>query len=189
MAYTEIVITKMKDHLVSMLLKDHQPVEFQCVSEKAKIEIGNIYTGIVKNVVKNINGAFVEFDEDEMGFLSMQHKQYKAGDEVLVQIKKEATKEKRPMLSDQIELTGKYLVLTSDKLSVGISNKIHKKDKNQGAKRNLIPTKLLKTAASYIRNAVMVTPCGGWGYAPALQAGERAPLGLRGLGEDFDFSP
>ena len=121
----------MKDHLVSMLLKDHQPVEFQCVSEKAKIEIGNIYTGIVKNVVKNINGAFVEFDEDEMGFLSMQHKQYKAGDEVLVQIKKEATKEKRPMLSDQIELTGKYLVLTSDKLSVGISNKIHKKDKKQ----------------------------------------------------------
>lgn len=48
MAHTEIVITKMKDHLVSMLLKDHQPVEFQCVSEKAKIEIGNIYTGIVK---------------------------------------------------------------------------------------------------------------------------------------------
>ena len=32
-------------------------------------------------------------------------------------------------------------------------------------------------------------PAGGWGYAPALQAGERAPLGLRGLGEDFDFSP
>lgn len=130
MAYTEIVITKMKDHLVSMLLKDHQPVEFQCVSEKAKIEIGNIYTGIVKNVVKNINGAFVEFDEDEMGFLSMQHKQYKAGGEVLVQIKKERRR-KTPMLSDQIELTGKYLVLTSDKLSVGISNKIHEKDKKQ----------------------------------------------------------
>ena len=32
-------------------------------------------------------------------------------------------------------------------------------------------------------------PWGGWGYAPAMQAGERAPLGLRGLGEDFDFSP
>ena len=29
----------------------------------------------------------------------------------------------------------------------------------------------------------------GMGYAPAMQAGERAPLGLRGLGEDFDFSP
>ena len=29
----------------------------------------------------------------------------------------------------------------------------------------------------------------GMGYAPAVRAGERAPLGLRGLGEDFDFSP
>ena len=134
MAYTEIVITRFGDHLVSMLLKDGHPVEFQCVSEKNKVDIGNIYIGIVKNVVKNINGAFVEFDQDEIGFLSMRHRQYKAGDEVLVQIKKEATEEKRPMLSDQIELTGKYLVLTSDKLSVGISNKIHQKEKKQELK-------------------------------------------------------
>ena len=113
MAYKEIVITRFGDHLVSMLLKDGHPVEFQCLSEKNKVDIGNIYIGVVKNVVKNINGAFVEFDQDEIGFLSMRHRQYKAGDEVLVQIKKEATEEKRPMLSDQIELTGEYLVLTS----------------------------------------------------------------------------
>ena len=134
MVYTEIVITRFGDHLVSMLLKDGHPVEFQCVSEKNKVDIGNIYIGVVKNVVKNINGAFVEFDQDEIGFLSMRHRQYKAGDEVLVQIKKEATEEKRPMLSDQIELTGEYLVLTSDKLSVGISNKIHQKEKKQELK-------------------------------------------------------
>lgn len=139
MAYTEIVITKFGDHLVSMLLKDGQPVEFQCVSEKNKVDIGNIYIGVVKNVVKNINGAFVEFDKDETGFLSMRHRQYKVGDEVLVQIKKEATEEKRPMLSDQIELTGKYLVLTSDKLSVGISNKIHQKEKKQELKEMAEP--------------------------------------------------
>lgn len=139
MAYTEIVITKFGNHLVSMLLKDGQPVEFQCVSEKNKVDIGNIYIGVVKNVVKNINGAFVEFDKDETGFLSMRHRQYKVGDEVLVQIKKEATEEKRPMLSDQIELTGKYLVLTSDKLSVGISNKIHQKEKKQELKEMAEP--------------------------------------------------
>ena len=139
MAYTEIVITRFGDHLVSMLLKDGHPVEFQCVSEKNKVDIGNIYIGVVKNVVKNINGAFVEFDQDEIGFLSMRHRQYKAGDEVLVQIKKEATEEKRPMLSDQIELTGKYLVLTSDKLSVGISNKIHQKEKKQELKEMAEP--------------------------------------------------
>ena len=52
MAYTEIVITRFGDHLVSMLLKDGHPVEFQCVSEKNKVDIGNIYIGVVKNVVK-----------------------------------------------------------------------------------------------------------------------------------------
>lgn len=131
MENTQIIITKIKDHLISMLLKEYQPIEFQCISEKSTIEIGNIYTGIIKNIVKNINGAFVEFEEGEMGFLPMGHKQYKAGDEVLVQVKKDATIEKRPMLSDQIELTGKYLVLTSDKPSVGISNKIHQRDKKK----------------------------------------------------------
>ena len=134
MADTQIIITKMKDQLISMLMREDRPVQFECVSERSKIEIGNIYIGIVKNIVKNINGAFVEFEKDEMGFLPMRHKQYKAGDEVLVQVKKEATKEKRPMLSDQIELTGKYLVLTSDKLSIGISNKIHQKEKKKELK-------------------------------------------------------
>ena len=42
MAYTEIVITRFGDHLVSMLLKDGHPVEFQCVSEKNKVDIYDI---------------------------------------------------------------------------------------------------------------------------------------------------
>lgn len=139
MENTQIIITKLKDHLISMLLKEYKPVEFQCVSQRSKIEIGNIYIGVIKNIVKNINGAFVEFEENEMGFLPMRHKQYKVGDEVLVQVKKEATMEKRPMMSDQIELTGKYLVLTSDKLSIGISNKIHQRDKKKELKEMTEP--------------------------------------------------
>ena len=139
MEHTEIIITKMKDYLISMLTIDHRPVEFECICESSKVEIGNIYLGIVKNIVKNINGAFIEFDKDETGFLSMRHKQYKIGDEVVVQVKKDATKEKHPMLSDQIELTGKYLVLTSDKPSVGISNKIHQKEQKEQLKEIVDP--------------------------------------------------
>lgn len=135
MAYTEVIITKIGSQLISMLMQDHRPVEFQCVKSDLEIEIGNIYLGVIKNIVKNINGAFVEFEKDEIGFLSMRYKQYKIGDEVLVQIKKEATKEKRPMLSDQIELTGKYLVLTTDKPSVGISNKIHQRERKDKLKK------------------------------------------------------
>ena len=114
MAYTEIVITRFGDHLVSMLLKDGHPVEFQCVSEKNKVDIGNIYIGVVKNVVKNINGAFVEFDQDEIGFLSMRHRQYKAGDEVLVQVAQLLQRHLRR--SDSISRYGgeEFLVLLAD---------------------------------------------------------------------------
>ena len=70
----------------------------------------------------------------------------------------------------------------------------------QNAKHSTIETGLRRKACLYMQSGLnhplhtpamqsRVTPCGGWGYAPALQAGERAPLGLRGLGEDFDFSP
>ena len=48
---------------------------------------------------------------------------------------------------------------------------------------------LLLTPAMRFR----VTPCGarprGLGLRACFAGGERAPLGLRGLGEDFDFSP
>lgn len=107
---------------------DYKIVEFQCVSAKERSLIGNIYLGKVKNIIKNIHGAFVEFEKGELGFLPIRNRDLKIDDEILVQVKKEATKEKKPLLSEQIELTGKYLVLTSDKTSIGISNKIREKE-------------------------------------------------------------
>lgn len=124
---TEIIITRIKDSFISACMVQGKPVEFQCVSVNGECQIGNIYLGMVKNIVKNIKGAFVEFEKGQIGFLPIRNRELKVGDEVLVQIKREATREKKPMLSDQIELTGKYLVLTSDKAAVGISNKIREK--------------------------------------------------------------
>ncbi len=126
---TELIITKIKYYFVSAWLQDHKIVELHCCDAKQKSIIGNIYIGKVKNVVKNINGAFVEFEKGELGFLPMRDRSLKAEEEILVQVKKEGTREKKPLLSQQIELTGKYLVLTSDRASIGISNKI--RDKKQ----------------------------------------------------------
>lgn len=134
MADTEIIITRMKDHMISANLSEGRPVEFQCISANGDCQIGNIYLGIVKNIVKNIKGAFVEFDNDQIGFLPIRHRDLKVGDVIVVQVRREATAEKKPMLSDQIELTGKYLVLTSDKASVGISNKIREKQRRENLK-------------------------------------------------------
>ncbi len=125
----QIIITKIKNHMISAWLHDHEIVEFQCCNTKQKNIVGSIYLGKVKNVVKNINGAFVEFEKGELGFLPMRDRSLKAEEEIIVQVKKEGSREKKPLLSQQIELTGKYLVLTSDKAAIGISNKI--KDREQ----------------------------------------------------------
>ena len=81
-------------------------------------------------------------------------------------------------------------ILQLKRVQAGKTNKSPPTNSSQGAKRNLIPTKLLKTSCFiFLQRSLGLRPAGGWGYAPAMQAGERAPLGLRGLGEDFDFSP
>ena len=127
----QIIITKIKNHMISAWLHDHEIVEFQCCNTKQKNIVGSIYLGKVKNVVKNINGAFVEFEKGELGFLPMRDLSLKAEEEIIVQVKKEGSREKKPLLSQQIELTGKYLVLTSDKAAIGISNKIKDREQRQ----------------------------------------------------------
>ncbi len=136
---SEIIVTKLQNDVISAWMINHEIVEFQCVSAKERSFIGNIYLGKVKNIVKNIQGAFVEYEKGELGFLPIRNRELKIDDEILVQVKKEATKEKKPMLSDQIELTGKYLVLTSDKASIGISNKIREKETRHQLKRMAEP--------------------------------------------------
>ena len=48
-----------------------------------------------------------------------------AGDEILVQVSRENVKTKQPTVTSNLNFTGKYVVLTSQKRGVGISNKIH----------------------------------------------------------------
>lgn len=92
---TEIIVTKLQNYIISAWMIDYKIVEFQCVSAKERSLIGNIYLGKVKNIVKNIHGAFVEFEKGELGFLPIRNRDLKIDDEILVQVKKEATKEKK----------------------------------------------------------------------------------------------
>ena len=96
---------------------------------------GNIYVGFVKDIVKNINAAFVEYQKGKIGYFSIADEEpiflnNKAnqtlcqGDLVLVQLKKEAVKTKAPVLTSKISFSGRYIVLNVSKSGVGFSNKI-----------------------------------------------------------------
>ncbi|MCD7866447.1 MAG: ribonuclease E/G [Clostridiales bacterium] len=100
--------------------------------------LGNIYVGKVHRILKNINAAFVETAPDVFCYLpldSMKNpvyvkktpaKKIAAQDELLVQVQKEAVKTKVPTVSTNLNLTGRYVVLTTENTTIGISSKLDK---------------------------------------------------------------
>ena len=123
----ELIITKREAHILTVRLIDGQIGQIQADPIGQDSILGNIYVGKVRNIVKNIHAAFVEFQKGQMGYLSLdasctpihtdgvpfQPGRVLIGDEIIVQVSGEAVKTKPPTLSGKIELTGKYVVLSS----------------------------------------------------------------------------
>lgn len=132
----KLVIVQWNNKILTAVYEDEQLVEF-LFDEPAKYKMGDIYVGKVKNVVKNINAAFVEYANGECGYYSLTdntihhytslkapNKALACGDELIVQIQKEPIKTKPALLDGHLNFTGQYLVLTVGKTFVGVSSKI-----------------------------------------------------------------
>lgn len=132
----QLIVTYYKNKLVSCFLEDMELVQVNCEDAGTEGILGNIYVGKIKNIVKNINAAFIEIENQIMCYLSLEKNQtaifvnskknnkWVIGDELLVQITKESIKTKAPMASSCLNFTGKYVVLTHGKPGIGISGKI-----------------------------------------------------------------
>lgn len=67
----QLLITKKEDMYLSAWAEDGRIRQIQADSLEPKAVLGNIYVGKVRNVVKNINAAFIEFQKGQMGYLSL----------------------------------------------------------------------------------------------------------------------
>ena len=130
---SKLVITRWNGRLLTAQFSGKEAVELG-LEEESSI-LGNIYIGKVKNIVKNLNAAFVDFREASTGYYSLtdnrislfadgQDRALKCGDEIIVQVAKEAVKTKDPVLTGNLNFTGKYAVLTAGKPLIGFSSKI-----------------------------------------------------------------
>lgn len=139
----KLIITRIEDKVVTTVLENEKVVELH-VSNKEEndtVKLGNIYVGRVKNIVANINAAFIEvvpgvecyyaIGENPTPIFTKKigKKPLCIGDELLVQVSKEAVKTKAPTVSSKLNLTGKYAVLTYGDTRVGASAKLAKEDK------------------------------------------------------------
>lgn len=98
--------------------------------------LGNIYVGRVQRIVPNLHAAFIEIAPGKACYYPISEKEAPVfvkkipsprlvqGDELLVQVKKEAVKTKAPVVTANLNLSGRYAVVTSNDHRVGVSGKL-----------------------------------------------------------------
>lgn len=147
----KLIITKLEGKIVSSLFDDNELIQINVEKEEEESLLGNIYVGKVKNIIKNINAAFVEIEHGLMCYLSLNDaknaiftqshpaEQIRIGDELIVQVSKEDVKTKAPVVTTNLNFTGKYVVLVHGKPGIGISSKIDTELDRKRLKKLLAP--------------------------------------------------
>ena len=127
--------------------EDGKVMELRMEPIGGKSSLGNIYVGQVENVAANIGAAFVQISANEKCYLQLSDapnaiyasvkkgdRPLKAGDEILVQISRDAMKGKLPAVTTNLNFTGKYLVLTTGDKKFGLSSKLSNDDRSRLSK-------------------------------------------------------
>jgi ribonuclease E len=143
----------------------------QLYLERASSEqiVGNIYKGRIVNVVPNIEAAFVEFGYRKHGFLHVSdvrpsavgnggrsgdiRKLLREGQQVMVQVTKEAIGDKGPSLTTYLSLPGRYLVLMPGISRRGVSRRISDDSERQRLRKMLRDLDIPKNMGVIARTA------------------------------------
>ena len=112
--------------------------DFQLLPEKDTI-INNIYAARVNKILPGINAAFVTIAQNKSCYLSLNdaknpvytNKKSKKeglceGDEILVQVIKDALKTKDPVVTTKLSIFGSNVILTNFDTQIGVSSKLDK---------------------------------------------------------------
>lgn len=126
------------------LLKDHRVEKLVIQQPKQQSSVGNIFIGTVTKVLPGMNAAFVDIGEEKNGYLhrdklasyiesseQLEIKEKKSissfvhqGEKILVQVEKDATGNKGPRLTGNIEFNGHSIVYMPKGCYIAVSKKI-----------------------------------------------------------------
>ena len=132
-----------RERILSAFYEDRKAVELSCFPAGEEQLLGSIYIGKVKNIVKNIEAAFIEIADGRLCYYSHLEKEaplyvknkkgtkLAEGDELLVQVNREPVKTKAPTVTCNLNFPGKYLALTTGKKQLGLSAKLPPEEKER----------------------------------------------------------
>jgi len=122
----EILIDVSENETRLVIVEDGRAVEYIVEACNGGRLIGNVYRGKVENVLPGMQAAFVDIGFGKNAFLNdfTSNESIKAGQEIAVQVTREAVGEKGPSVTTKISLPGRHLVLLRGSEEVGVSKKI-----------------------------------------------------------------
>ena len=170
----EIIINKDESGIIVALLENGKLVEEYDNIDNTKTLEGNIYCGIVRNVLPNMQSAFVDIGESKNAFIHIKdiipkvsqttgnkeedYSKYKMKDfikqkePILVQIKKDKESLKGARVSKDISLVGRFCVLLINVNFITVSHKIE--DENERNRLiNIVKQVLPKGDGAIIRTS------------------------------------
>ena len=168
----ELVVNKNKETKTIAVIENGQLIEIyeeNQESQKARSE-GNIYLGIVKDVVPGMQAAFIDIGTDKNSFIHVKDaipqvdekvekrvevnikEAVKPKEKILIQIQKDSNDKKGARTSTHIKLTGKYVILMPNTNIVTISQKIVD-EKERERLLKIIKSKLPENTGAIVRTA------------------------------------
>ena len=149
---TKILIQNNNEEREIALVENEKLIEYYKENENTNRREGNIYIGIVKDVVKGMQSAFVDIGTEKNSFIHLKDllpkvdetkentdeiekmditKIVKKGQKVLVQIKKDSNQKKGARVSTHINLPSKYIALMPNTNIITVSQKIENKKERE----------------------------------------------------------
>ena len=147
---TELLIKEQKEKREIALVENGNLIEYYEENDEQVRKEGNIYIGIVKDIVKGMQSAFVDIGTEKSSFIHLKDilpkvdetkesiKQdvdisdvVKKGDKILVQVKKDSNEKKGARVSTHINLPSKYIALMPNTDIITVSQKIEDKKEQE----------------------------------------------------------
>ena len=168
----ELVINKKDKTKEISLLEDQILIEHYEENGEEERKEGNIYLGIVKDIIPGMQSAFINIGTEKNSFIHLKdilpkidetkekqsleqtiiQKEIKQNQKLLVQVKKDSNEKKGARVSTHINLPSTYIVLMPDTNIVTISQKIEDK-KEQERLIKIVRQNLSKDNGAIIRTS------------------------------------
>lgn len=141
----KLIVTEFENQHMVLLFRQNRLLAVSVFggAEEKESSIGAIYIGKVKKLVKNIGACFVEIREGELCYLPLSDcktpyllnrcfdGRILEGDELLVQVIRDAIKTKQAAVTTKITLSSPLLVMTAGNPKAAVSGKLSEKRKEE----------------------------------------------------------